>query len=251
MKHLLLGIFVTLFAGTIFIFNMKKNNPQDDNVIIVGTNAEYQPFTWIENNTIVGLDIDIIKTVAERIGKQIKFIDMSFSMLIPEAQLGKIHVIAAGLTPTTERAEQLLFTDAYLKHDPLLIISLTENKILTIDELKNKTVVVNEGYTADLWASQQSISNLVRMDNPSTAFLLLNNKRADAFITAELPVQEYFKVHGKQHYACSKIEGVGDEYAFAVSKKHPTLYADINAELSKMHQDGTLQKIIEKWMHHD
>ena len=58
-----------------------------------------------------------------RLKKEIIFKDMPFDALIPEIQIGNIHVIASGMTPTEERALRTLFTRPHLTGNPLVIIS--------------------------------------------------------------------------------------------------------------------------------
>ena len=94
------------------------------NVLVVGTNTEYAPFSFVEDNNPTGFDIDLIHEIAKRMNKTIELKDMPFDALIPAMQLGSIQVIAAGITPTAERAQRIIFTKPYLVGDPLLIVSL-------------------------------------------------------------------------------------------------------------------------------
>src|SRR6185369_11452130 len=84
------------------------------NTLIVGTNAEFPPYCYIENNIIVGFDIDIAKEVAQRLGKSIQFKDMPFDALIPDIILGNVDFVAAGMSYTEERAKRVSFTRPYL-----------------------------------------------------------------------------------------------------------------------------------------
>ena len=126
-------VFITsliFIVSVFFMYKYKKlrSTISPSKTFIVGTNAEYPPFCSVENGNIVGFDIDIAKDIAKRLGKEIIIKDMAFEALIPELQIGKIHFAAAGLTPTPEKAKKVLFTEPYLKGDPLLIICPKEKK---------------------------------------------------------------------------------------------------------------------------
>jgi len=99
-------------------FSLKRERSSDQEhypVLIIGTNAEYAPFTFIKDGNIVGFDIDVITEVAKRLAKQLVIKDLSFDVLIPDLQLGNLQVVAAGLTPTEERKKRVLFSKTYTK----------------------------------------------------------------------------------------------------------------------------------------
>src|SRR5580704_2849514 len=100
-------------------FSKSEQMPQSSNILLVGTNAEFAPYSFIDNGQIVGFDIDVAQEVAQRLGKTITFKDMPFESLLPELQLGRIEIIAAGITPTQERAQKVLFTKPYVEGDKL------------------------------------------------------------------------------------------------------------------------------------
>ena len=94
----------------------------------------------------------------------------------------------------------ILFTKPYLSGNPLAIVSLANQpKIKNVTDLAGKTVVVNEGYTADFYMSKFENITILRLESPDEAFLALDAKRADAFVAAQNQCQSLFKTiwHGK------------------------------------------------------
>lgn len=239
-------LIVTTVVG-VWHFTKKRVKFDYENILIVGTNAEYRPFSFIENNQIVGLDIDIIKEVAQRMGKNLQLKDMSFTALIPEMQLGKIHVIAAGMSPTEERSHQVFFTEPYHAGDPFVLISKKDKPINSIKDLTGKTVVVNEGFTADTYISQVQGPHVVRLASVADAFLTLASDRADAFISSTASVQPFFEQYGKESFNIVTLPHTEEITAFAVSKKYPELYERIQQILQEMKEDGTLDNLKQKW----
>src|SRR5436190_17598254 len=104
MKKISLYIIITLIIITSVIVWYKAEKTiitaQPLDTIIVGTNAEFQPFSFKQDDAIIGFDIDVITEVLKRLDKKMILKDMPFDALLPEIQLGNIHVIAAGITPT-------------------------------------------------------------------------------------------------------------------------------------------------------
>ena len=215
--------------------------------IIVGTNSEYPPFSFIKNDQIIGFDIDLVKEVVNRLDKKIEIKDMPFTALIPETQLGQIHVIATGLSPTALRAKRLLFTKPYLTGGPLLIISRADAPLKTILELTNKDVIVNEGFTADFFMSDIQGPHLVKLKAPAEAFLALQNKRADAFVSSQASVTPFFDKYGKEQFSITVIPKTEEIVALAISKKFPKLLEQIEKVLEELKEDGTIEQLKQKW----
>ena len=179
MKKLFLAL-IFLVLGVAFVLSSWKEDSISDDVLVVGTNAEYPPFAYVEDGEIIGFDIDLISIVAQHLGKDIIVKDNpSFDALIPDLELGRTDIVAAGMTYTEERAKKASFSKPYISQDPFLIISL-----LPINELSDEVIVVNEGYTADFYLSEKEGLNLLRVPCPADAFLALKSGQATAFFTA-------------------------------------------------------------------
>lgn len=217
----------------------------DSAPLLVGTNGEYPPFSYVEKGEIVGFDIDIAKEVAKRLKKDIVLSDMPFEALIPALTLGKVQVGAAGLNPTEERAKRVLFTKSYYI-DPLVVVAV--GKRLTIDELKGKSAIVNEGYMPDLYLSKIPAIELIRLPAPAEAFVALRQKRADAFVTTCSTVATYLATaKDPLPLQCTVIENVVEDTALAISMRYPDLLPEIQRALDDMRQDGTMAAIKAKW----
>ncbi len=243
-------------AGTavlFFSFYREKTEPscKDTNTIIVGTNAEFPPFTFIDNNRIVGFDIDIMQEVARRMGKTIEWRDMPFDALIPEIQFGNIHMIAAGMTPTPERAQRILFTTPYTTENPLVIVSLARNKITNLKGLVGKEVIVNDGFVADEYMRKIAGVTLQRLPTTTEAFLALESNRAYAYVLALRSAQPFIDKYGNNHFNIVAIPDTAETSALAISKQYPHLLPEAQQALDAMKSDGTLATIKKKWNFND
>lgn len=226
-----------------------RKRATEDNILVVGTESNYPNFSFKQHNELVGFDIDIITEVAKRLGKKIEFKDMNFEALIPQVQLGTIPVVAAGMTPTEERKKLVSFTEPYIKGDPLFIVTLAHKGegIKGLDDLKDKRVVVNQGYTADFFMSKIEGPELIRLETPAEAFLALQQNRADAFVTARNTLMPFFKKHNSTDYDLKVVPGTDESTALIVSKQYPQLLEEMQKVLHDMMQDGTIDALKKKW----
>lgn len=229
---------------------LKQPGFQDREVMIVGTNAEYPPFTFYQDNVIVGFDIDIAKEVCRRLDKDLVFKNMPFDALVPEVALGHVHFVAAGMSYTEERAKRVLFTQSYVSEDPLVILIPKKNEDaikLVLDDLKGKAIAVNEGYTADLFLSSKTGFELVRLPAPVDGFVALKSGRAYAFITAKSTLNSFLSTQDGDGFIWSEIDDTAQSCALVVSKKQPKLLLDLQNALEDMARDGTLDNLKTKW----
>lgn len=245
----LTGILLAATSAALMMYHLKKEAVVAHNTLIVGTNAEYQPFSFVKDGQIVGFDIDLVHELARRMGKELVIKDMAFTTLLPELQMGKLHVVATGISPTPERAQAVLFLEPHHTGDPLLLISPKNAPITSVHDLMSKTVIVNEGFTADNYISKLEGESLhvLRLPTVADAFLTLKSGRADVYILAQSAVQPFFAQHGKEEWTITNIPDTSDTYALPVSKKHPELYAELQKHLAILIADGTVAALKKKW----
>ena len=247
-KILLAGL--TLLCGLGSIVLVKKyaqRKPADHSVLIVGTSARFHPFEFIDQGKLVGFDIDLMQAIGAKLHKRIEFKDIEFEALLLEAQSGRIHVIAAGMTLTPERAEKLNFSQNYILDDPLVVVRLAVNHITSIDDLVGKEVVVNDGYTAEQYMIQHAPSvPLKRLPTVADAFLDLVNNKSFAYVSALTPVTSFLKAYGTDKFSLFKL-GASDGAALALSKHYPELLPQIKAALTELDHEGVIAKLKQKW----
>lgn len=247
MKKTMIIPLLILASICVFLVSCSGLSATKDETLIVGTNAEYPPYTFIDKGEIVGFDIDIAKEVCKRLGKTIKIRDVPFDGLLSELLLKRVDFIAAGMTKTDERAKKVAFTQPYYSDDLLVIVSRQDNPVKSIQEFSGKKIVVNEGYTADLFASGLKDIEILRLPAPADALMAINSKRADAFITARSTAVDFTKDGNAMHYVIAPIEHVSDGVSLVVSKDNPALLNELNSALNEMKTDGTIEQLKSKW----
>ena len=254
-KYILL-IFLCLPFIFYFFFikkNSEKNYTTRNETIIVGTSADYPPFSFVDikKNEIIGFDIDIIEEVAKRSNKKLVIKDIPFTSLLFNLLSGDIDLIAAGMSPTQKKEENVSFSKSYISQDPFVIITKKSNiDIKNINDLKGKSVTVNTGYTADAYLTNKDGINLVRLATPVESLMALNSGTVDAFVCVRSVTMSILKnqENFSQNFNLFPIlEATGDSYAFVLNKDNKKLLEKINTTLDSMISDGTIDKLKEKW----
>ena len=80
--------------------------------LVMATNAAFDPYEYIENGEIVGIDAEFAKALCDKL-YDLHIEDMEFDSIIAAVNSGKADFGMAGMTVTPERQEQIDFTDTY------------------------------------------------------------------------------------------------------------------------------------------
>lgn len=104
-------LLVTVGMGVSVYFSIQGDAEAD---YVVETNVPFAPFEFYKERQIVGVDVDIVNRVAEKMNKTIQIKNVEFDVIIDNVEAGKIaDAGAAGLTITPARAEKVNFTIPY------------------------------------------------------------------------------------------------------------------------------------------
>lgn len=106
--------------GNIVIPEIEDVDSKD--VVKMGTNASFPPFEFIMGTDVVGFDVSMGKFIAKDYGKKLKVVDMAFDGLIAALQSGAIDFIAAGMTATEERRQNVDFSESYYESNQVIIV---------------------------------------------------------------------------------------------------------------------------------
>ena len=218
---------------------------KDSKVLVMGTNAEFEPFEYREGTDIVGFDVDIAKAIADKMGKELKIEDMAFDSLLLALGSDKIDFVAAGLTVDDERKKQADFTQTYFKSKQVIIVKADNTEISTVDNLVGKTVGVQLGTTGDLAISAVEGVEVIRLDKGTQAVADLQNGKVDAEVIDEEPAKKM--IAGKDDLKIIEAPFVEEEYAIAIKKGDQALVDEMNKALDDLKASGEYDTIYEKY----
>lgn len=115
------------------VTSAKQDNSKDQ--LVVATNAEFAPFEYKEGDKFYGIDMEIAKLLADKLGKELVIVDMAFDAVLLSVQQQKADIGMAGLTVTEERAKQVDFSDPYYNAAQKIICKADDK---TFDNCKTK-----------------------------------------------------------------------------------------------------------------
>lgn len=103
--------------------------------LVVATNAEFEPFEYKKGDSFYGIDMEIAKMLADKLGKELVIKDMKFESVVTSVQQKKCDIAMAGLTVSEERSKMVNFTDSYYSAAQKLVVKGDDT---TFDNCKTK-----------------------------------------------------------------------------------------------------------------
>lgn len=272
-KKLLLIIFLTLIFFQLVLFNnsaYSHSQTQDSEkiedrlekikkkgVLTVASSNDI-PISYIDpkTNEFIGIDADIIKEAARRLGiNKVEMKEVPFANLLTELNsVDDIDIVADGMYITDDRKKEAAFTDIWYKESEA-IVTPKISKINFKENLKDAIVGAQKGTAflklAQKWKEEGYVKDVVIFNNQNELLSAVNAGKIDAAVTDSIVASYlisqdsnlYLKVLSQKEY---KPEAPGN-VAAAVRKNDTTFLNALNKTIDEMKEDKTIIKILKKY----
>lgn len=217
------------------------------------TSPDYPPFESLDGDEYVGLDIEIAKAVAEKLGYTPEFKTLQFDGIIPAvAAGGQGDIGISGFTVDPDRAKEIDFTATYYIDDQAVaVMNDSEITEANADEMLNAEgtiIAVQSGTTGEAYVQENFPNATVQpYGNSTDAFAAMQSGQANAVCT-NLAVVESMIQTAYQDAHIVKTVATGEEYAIVVSQDNPALTEAINKALAELQADGTIERLVQQYM---
>lgn len=272
MKKIIALTLVLIMALGLFAACGQKEEDQ----LVMATNAAFPPYEYKEGDKIVGIDAEIAAAIAEKLGMELVIEDVDFGAVLTGVAEGKYDMGMAGITVTDERKETMDFSDTYATGIQVIIVK-DGSEIKSLDDLfefnadgnpvalKNPDIKVGvqENTTGDIYSScgvdgwgfndlneDESIKTdrVVRYKTGAEAVSALKSDKVDCVIIDNEPAKSFVEANEGIHILEGDNEYAVEDYAICVDKGNTELLNKINTALAELKADGTVDKIINKYI---
>ena len=217
---------------------------------VIASDSSFAPFVFQDSsNQYTGIDMDLIKAIAEDQGFEIEISNPGFDAAINAVQSGQADGIIAGMSVTDARKETFDFSNSYYTANTILGVK-ESSTISSYEDLNGKTVGVKNGTASQTFLTENQSKygyKIKTFSDAASMYDSLNTGSIDAVIDDE-PVIKYSISQGQK--LKTPIEGTPiGETAFAVKKgSNPELLEKFNKGLANLKANGEFQKILDKYL---
>jgi len=246
-------LFVVLIALLVLVGCAKKEEPVvEKKKVYMATEATFQPYEYYDGEEIIGIDVDIAKAICEKLGYELGVVNTDFDSIVPGVQAGKYDFGMAGMTVTEERLEKINFTTSYATGVQVVIIK-EGSPITSVDDLfgdQNYTIGTQTGTTGYLYATwdiaDEGLGTVVDYKKTTDAAQALVEGKIDCIILDNEPAKAICQ--NNSGLSILLTEYAVEDYAACIKKENVEFLNEFNTALEALIADGTVAKIVDKYI---
>lgn len=228
----------------------------ENGTLTVAVVGDKVPFSYMFNNKLTGYNVELVTIFAREKGYSVRFEMTNVSGMLAGLSSGKYDIGAGLLSVTEERKKAVNFSDFIYKGGVVLVARTDElgsaafSAVPDYKSFDGKKAGVRTGSaTEPLFPKEFPSSEKNYYESDSDMIAALKSNKIDFFLTdepvarlmhSETPDVDYIKTHI-----------IDDDYHYAFQKgtdRSAKLRSQFNDFLKKCRQDGTLDRLKDKWV---
>ena len=220
--------------------------------LVIATEGTWQPWTYHDNvdgkDTLMGFDIEVAAAIAEKLGVEPEFIDVTWDGILAGVSSGRYDIAANGIDYSDERAEKYDFTVPYAYMRTAVIVRENDDSITCMEDLKGKKTantlqstyaIIGEKYGADVTGVDDLVETIE----------LLKSGRIDATINAEMTFYDYIKMQPDAGIKIAALDYDSTSIVIPVRKTddNASFVKALSNAIEELRAEGTLAEISVKY----
>lgn len=227
---------------------------QQRGVLLAGTTGDYRPLSFVENDSVYwGFEIDMAAEIARNLGVDLQFVLTSWPTLTNDvlAEPQTFDFAISGITITDERLQIMVMSDGYLANGKTILCRVEDttafHSLSDIDKAEVRVMVnpggMNEKFAKENLTNSTIIVYPVNEEIPS----LVAQGDADVMITEITEAPWYVQNDPRLAAPLLNKPFTHGEIGILMRKGQKDLLQYVNNLIHKMKEDGSLQKLKEKY----
>lgn len=224
---------------------VKKDNSNGE--IVIGSD-QFEPFSYIDNGEMKGIDVDIAKEALSRMGYTPVFKQIEWQKKDEYLRSGEIDCIW-GCFSMDDREDLYAWVGPYLFSNQSVMVK-EDSDIYSLADLKNKIVGVQATSKAE-WAFENNdqlddIRYLYTFSTINEVFISLQRAYVDAVAGHELALRAL--IRGSDDYRFLDENVLTSKLGVAFKKDYDQSFLALLANtLHEMRNDGTIKEIVDSY----
>jgi polar amino acid transport system substrate-binding protein len=225
--------------------------------VVVGTEAAFPPFEFVQDGKIVGYGKDILDVVIEELGVGLEQLDLPWQGILPGLLAGQFDFVATTVSINEERAQRYAYTVPIADGAPWFVKRVGEPMeseddlagLVVGTQLASSTEPIARALDERLTAEGGGFAELKLFTSFPDTYVALANGEIDAAMQALPPLAVLVQERPEIFELGAPIEtGVEWTYLAWVTRPEDTDLRDfISSVILEMRDDGRLAELQEKW----
>ncbi len=239
---------LALSASALLLSPQEHTYLRDKQEIVFAIQPSFAPFTFIHQNQVTGMDIELVSWMATEMGFQARFVPAPLEEAMDMLRSGDVDAMLS-LSYSDEHDAEFDFSTPTKSAPVALFVRADRHFISEFEHLARANVAI--------LGTSRILDELVRRNiqcgikfatSPEDGLALIESGTVDAIIGNELVVQHYLYSSGKGNLKPVGYPLFNARICMAVAGGNDTLKNILNKGISNAQQTETLSKIQAKWL---
>jgi len=226
----------------------------DQGVLRLGTSPDMEPYSFVSNGKIVGLDIELAGILARRLHRRLEVVAMNFEGLIPSLQAGKIDIALSNFNVTEERKKLIAYSRPYIVTAIRALVrregGASEPAAAgggSLERYRRGRIGTLLGSAHSTWVSKNlPEATLLEFSSPSDISLAVKAGKVDVALSDSSPLRELMRQDPSFTLIGDPLFGY--PVAAGVRKDSTELRTQFNAFLAGLRTQGIYDQMVERWI---
>ena len=249
---------ITLMLGCLSCTKTRDSNA-DLQTLIVGTNANYPPFEFLdENQKVVGFDPELADLISKKLGRKLLIKEFDFDSLILALKQGKIDLIISGMSITEDRQKEINMIPYQGSEVKALSFLFWDQKPETATTLAQLATHLDQGevtvqagtFMEEFLTQCPEAFKIKSFAGPTEQLLDLKYKKSKSALVELAIADELMRLNPELKRVDIPLpknkqvlgNGIG------LTKTNTDLQTKVSEIISEFKKDGTIQSLEKKWI---
>lgn len=206
----------------------------------LGTEGAYPPYNFInDKGEVDGFEREMGDELCKRAELTCEWVTNEWDSIIPNLVSGNYDVIIAGMSITDERDKVIDFTQEYIPPAASLYVGLSADANIK-GIVAAQTATIQAAYVAESGAT------LLEYPTPDETIAAVRNGEADVVLADKDYLLPAVNESNGELVVVDQVQ-IGGGVGMGLRESDTELKGKIDAAITSMKEDGTLNALIKKW----
>jgi len=251
LKRYILKIFLSVFC--VWCLGCGQDSLDSKKTrFVIAIDATFVPMSFLnDQGKLDGFEVDLIKAVAKNAGFDYELVNVEWGGLFGGLITKKFDLVISSITILEERKNRMAFSIPYLQSGVAVLVRKDIQNVDNLEKLAEikATVGAQINTTSYYFLQKYEGIKIKTYEKFGHAVIDLANKGNDAVVGDSVQVNYYFTKNNELTQSARFLGSrmTSEFYGIVLRKDDIELKQKIDASLTVLLQNGTIQKLHDKW----